>query len=188
MALDDELTPAQRSLVEDNIGIGKFCVGLAKNRHLVAKIGYSDAMQEAMVALCVAAKTFDSSRGTKFTTWAQVNIRSRLTNVATYRSSLMRCRDFKIYGVPAGAKLKPLNFTIRDHRGNSTDAVSDRLDLAEVLRFATAAERRDIALFLQGKTMAEIGQARGTTKQAASLRINKFLRRARGKFNQEAAT
>ena len=78
MKFDKPLTDAQRILVEDSLNIAQWTVqNYIKTNDTISGLGYEDLQQEAYLALCSAAATYQEG-GAQFKTYAVTVIRNHL--------------------------------------------------------------------------------------------------------------
>jgi hypothetical protein len=65
----------QKDLVESNINLAYSVM------HKLGMTPTPDTRQEAMLALCMAANSFDPTKGSNFSTWAALKVRGHLLNL-----------------------------------------------------------------------------------------------------------
>jgi RNA polymerase sporulation-specific sigma factor len=169
------LTDDQRSMVTENLGLVYHMV--KRHERLVACVGREDVEQHGLLALCNAARTYDPSRGLKFTTHACCAIRWQLVSLAgeTFRDPHRTLLAFDDGELPElAASDDHVEETIeRIHRDECAEAVKralERLKPRHRFIFEAAAD---------GLSHAEIARQMFATPSAVSetlRRVKQILR------------
>lgn len=85
-----KLNAEQRKMVADSLWVArKISWSFAKN-HDCGDLSYDDLYGAALWGLCVAATSFDESRGSKFSTYSWVNVRGAIQHEIRDRGGLAR--------------------------------------------------------------------------------------------------
>ena len=140
---------------------------------------HEDLVQEGMIGLLYAIRSYSPETGTPFQAYALVCIRNKL---------------FSAVRAAAANKHAPLNESVSFHFFSSDEPVPERLrvdpeaeligredanELLNALRFSlTASEKAVLSLFLQGLSYAEIASARGKTVKSVDNTVQRIRRKA----------
>jgi RNA polymerase sigma factor (sigma-70 family) len=149
------LTPAQQTLVTDNIGIA---IAVLKRMNVHAQ-GWEEARDEAYIALCLAAQTYDPSKGTAFSGWAWRKIKWAVADWMKRENQGRR-----LYESTLNSVVPRVEYEIPDDTTPADEAAYDAQVSAAVREaLATAPRRvRDVANLA----------IRGTTKEQTARRLN----------------
>ena len=141
-----------------------------------------DLMQSGYIAVVAAANTYNADSG-KFSTWLMFHLQKEFAGITGYRTKQGRHDPLNLpYGMVAeldkpmtdGANSDPLSEIIPDQYAAATmEAVEERLyreQLHKALEQAMAeipANRAEVLRqrYFEGKTLAEVGESRGTTPE-----------------------
>lgn len=184
------LSPEQRRLVEENLGIAGWAAARYSNIEGLGE-AREDILQEARLGLIDAARTFDSSKGYTFGTWAGTIITNRLNK--KYRKALNKTNR---EGVSADAPISP---DAEDSLVDLTPAPSERprpdQDGLTIFRDLMSAlpprEQSILASLAQGKDTRTIGGEVGLSHEGvrkASRKAAQWLREKLLEKNITSAT
>jgi RNA polymerase sigma factor (sigma-70 family) len=137
---------------------------------------YEDLVQEARLALVVAAKRFDPSRGLRFTTYASAVISGALRHVIRDKGFLIRRPRWAASGRRAYPTTEPLTDVLMETRFIDPESVEERVVSADtVARLLAALDRptRRIvdACWIRDVPQATVAASLGTTQRAISHRL-----------------
>jgi RNA polymerase sigma factor (sigma-70 family) len=158
------LTPAERTMVEDNLGL----VYSFEDRHRVRGMERAEARNEYVLALMQSATSFDSARGWKFSTWAWHNLRMR--------------RNALVQRMQRRRPLAPITpeVAINLRAASTPDALPDVAGIAGELseREAAVVHMR----YYQGMRLREVAETLKVSKQRVQQIEQKALHRMRDRL------
>ncbi len=187
------LTNEQRDLAGRNMGLAGHAAKLVWNRgHQMSEI--KDLTQAAMVGLCNATRTYDPSKGIKFSTYAGKACYTAALDEAITQGVIMLPhwhKTKKIVGSPvyreAAFKTRwPVKFTIAIHDDSREDPSSVQIDAKDELPIVMATlsplDRYIMQIHCNGGTMESIGDRIGIDRFRIALRIKNIKARVRERF------
>lgn len=180
------MTDDQRELVSRNLPLAWHAAGrafrLAHARGEPLAAALEDLHQDAVVALCRAAREYDPARGARFSTFASHVIANHLRDamrrhrlIACPRAAAQRERfreRIRRTGRPASLGHRPSGGPLAT-QGPAWEAANRRDEQALLLRLLLRLRREDpracrvLLLRGRGMTLKEVGAALGCTKQRA---------------------
>ena len=138
--------------------------------HRVKYVPFDDCLQECLLALVKCVDRFDYRRGFRFVTYAYHGLVFKLRSVArtqaVYNSRFVAIDDLEVDF--KDRRSESVDNVVGDRmRGEAIKAIVDELPpgRAEMLR----------QRFWEDRTLPDIGESRGVSRQAASARLRKTL-------------
>ncbi len=173
-----------RQLAVDNLRLAYKVASSFTRRAQAVGLDMDDLRQEAVVALMRAAAVFDPARGFAFSTLAYKVIRQHLLGV------LKKRRNRPLAGLPRDCNGQELAF--KDEHGEAPDAPAEGDDekalVQRLMLMLHPEDRRAIELhYLGSKTLSEVAQATGVSKERVRQRLVRALARMRTVAGQEEA-
>jgi RNA polymerase primary sigma factor len=177
-----EVEEAVRTLVEANLGL---VIGIARDYHST-ELSFDDRVQEGNIGLWEAARTFDYSKGNKFSSYATPVIKRKIID-ALRRIKIIQLKTSS-FDTPIDEEDKrSLHDVIEDESNVSPlDKIIQREENKKLLGKLKVEERRVLQEKL-GMTYKEIGQELGKTPERARQINRKALRKSRFVSIEETA-
>lgn len=158
---------AADDLMIENAPLARWLVDrFVRTCSILQSVPIDDLHQEGYVAMLLAARSFDPSRGVRFSSYASVGIRNRLLSLA---DQLKRS--------PRLVTAAPVVLGNTISKGNSS--VLDVADEIEALLGALQLPERDMVegYYLRGERQQDLGALWGCTDSAVNERLRKALTR-----------
>ncbi len=187
------LTNEQRDLAGRNMGLAGHAAKLVWHRgHQRSEI--KDLTQAAMVGLCNATRTYDPSKGIKFSTYAGKACYTAALDEAVTQGVIMLPHWHKTKLIndrpncsEAAFKTRwPVKFTIAVHDDFREDPGSVQVDAKDELPIVMATlsplDRYIMQVRCNGGTMESIGNRIGMDRYRIALRIKNITARIRSQF------
>ena len=171
--MTNPLTPAQRALVEDNLGLIGYVI-----RQMRLHIDPDDLFSEGSIALCRAASIYRPGEGASFSTFAVCVIRRRLIKVVT-----RECRDMRRLVFSDQTDLTAAYTEDGFERAESDETLRHTLARLDVLLDADEAEiaRR----LLRGESLPEIAREKGQSLSTLRIARSRIAARLHAELNGE---
>lgn len=183
-------------LVTDNLALAAWCAKAAYKGWVARRITWDDAVAAATLGLVEAARRFDPSRGTRFTTFAVWYCRSRVQDAATTGGVVSvpridrgatRREETAACAARATARHRPLAADWEESMPHAdASAVRDAEAAAHaaarvgpLLRRLDARSREVVLARLSGETLADVGRRLGVTRERVRQIQARAMRRMR---------
>lgn len=180
------LTAEQQQLVEDNLLLSRFVIKTYFHQGRGLSIEYEDLEQIGYVALCHAALTFDPERGTTFSTYACLTIRSHILHQLRSITAVKRQSNLLTVSLQQEyANAKGNSITLADMLPDKQSGIEDRVLLQESIRQVYEKVTREpgsdilLACLTKQITQREAAQQLGVSQPQVSRRLTAYKQRFR---------
>lgn len=174
------LTAEERALVEQNMALVRHIVYQMANSGYVKHGLEEDAVQEGMMGLMNAARFFDPKRQTAFTTLAGKCISQRVYRLVRREQAKEKMEAISLDEKMAEGNGKALDRLWAESIPAKDDTEAEALEslpeaCCRILKEHGWEEHAQLLRMyvLEGKTMAEIAQMMGITKQGVGFRLRR---------------
>ncbi len=192
------LTNEQRDLASQNLGLAGNAAKLVWHRgHELSDI--KDLQQAAMVGLCNATRTYDPSKGVKFSTYAGKACYTAALDEAVTSGVIMLPHwhtkkvetdrpAYSGYREAAVTTRWPVQFMVKKHDvsnysyGSVTDAIDVKDELVAAMATLSPLDRYIAQVHCNGGTMESIGNRIGLNRFQVARRIKNITARIRRQF------
>lgn len=178
----DKLTPYQCQLATDNIKLAYYFAHKAHTRS--KRFSYEDYQDACMTALMKAVRTFDPTRGIKFSSWMGITCNGEIYKV--YRNSnLNRNKGETISLETQVASDKNKKIYLLDVVSGGDEINFESMYLQEGLSNLSERERKCIHLhYIVGMRQGDIGELLGVQQVQVSRIIRKGLAKMKEYYEQ----
>lgn len=190
----EKLTDAQRKLVEDNINLVHWVMHNYFKSYYPGSYDYEDLSQQGMLMLCRAARSFDESKGCKFSTYASQFIWGGINHYKNGPfSSCIHHREG--YGPTIPEIASSLNDVISDDNGHSVEILYTLASISHLQydksdSYISAKEAFAKASKRHGKRLFELLLLENTQAQCAEVlgvrqaQVSRIIKKANDIYNE----
>lgn len=181
------LTDEQRTLVVENRGLVYSAVyTLMRNGKLLPHL-HDDAIGEGMIGLMKAAVMFDPSLGYKFSTLAMISIRRQILNYIEKEINQTKLNITSLDMPNEGREGETIGEVLPARDDVESEAVEWLMEAVELIsKNHPKAKHIDTLIeYMSGRTMLEMAEERGVTKQRIQAMISEAKRVLRKGLNRK---
>ena len=173
--------PGEAEMVKANAGLVHYVI---RNRFSWLPIEYDDAVQIGMIGLLNAIRTFDPSKGVKFSTWAVLKISKMLFYANQIQNFKKRRPPTQPISIDAPRSLYDARPTdIVDHSQDPEGDAIASIMFEQLLKQLDVKNRKIAKMLIGGKSQKEIACEMGLAQCTVSRRV-KNLRKIYGRMNR----
>lgn len=172
------LTDEQRTLVVENRGLVYSAVyKMMRSGKLLPHL-HDDAIGEGMIGLMKAAALFDPSRGYKFSTLAMISIRRQILNYIEKEINQTKLNAISLDVPNESREGETIGEVLPARDDVESEAVEWLMDAVELMskNHPKAKCIETLIEYMSGRTMLEMAEERGVTKQRIQAMISEAKR------------